>query len=301
MIRSILGPNAFLAKRCLSELLSGVDASSIERLEGVDVEIKSLANLLQAQSLFTNPTVVLSNISEQKALLDDMIELIDSLSDEVELIIYEPAIDKRSKFYKFLLKNTECSEFKNLDGNDLAQWLVKEAEARGGKIDRASAWYLVERVGEDQWQLSNELDKLLLSEAVISKQLIDDVVEQTPNESIFKLLDAVLAGNQKLALECFDNLKAQKLDANYIMSMLAWQMHILTTVVYAGTRTPEQVAKETKLSPFVVKKTAQVAKNTSKARLRTMLEMMVKLDADLKSKPIDGDEAMKQLLIKLSI
>jgi len=299
MIRSILGPNAYMAKQKLAQLLSDVDSSSVERLEGSDVEIKELAGMLRAQSLFANPTVVVSNISEQKTLHDDITALIESLGDDVELIIYEPAIDKRSRYYKFLLKNTECNEYKKLDANELTAWLVTEAKSRDGEIDRSSAWHLVERVGDDQWQLSNELDKLLLADELITIQLIDDMVEPTPNESIFKLLDAVAAGNQNQVLSQFDKLKAQKLDPNYIMSMLVWQMHILAIVVSAGDRSPDQIAKEAKLSPFVVKKTAQVARNTSKAKLKTMLELTAKLDADLKSKPIDGDEALKQLLIKL--
>jgi len=299
MTKSILGPNAFLARQRLAELLDGVDSNSIERFEGSDVEIKSLASLLQAQSLFTNPTVVVSNISEQKTLHDDMMALIESLGDDVELIIYEPAIDKRSKYYKFLLKNTECDEYKKLDTNELTAWLVTEAKNRDGEIDRSSAWHLVERVGDDQWQLSNELDKLLLADEPITIELIDDMVEPTPNESIFKLLDAVAAGNQNQVLSQFDKLKAQKLDPNYIMSMLVWQMHILAIVVSAGDRSPDQIAKEAKISPFVVKKTAQVARNTGKAKLKNMLELTAKLDSGLKSKPIDGDEALKQLLIKL--
>ena len=299
MIRSILGPNAFMARQRLSELLVGVDFNSVERFDGSDLDMDRLKEQLQAQSLFTNPTVVLSNISEQKSLQEDMVELIESLSDSVELIIYEPAVDKRSKYYKFLLNKTVCDEFKQLDANSLSQWLVAEAEVRGGKIDRQAAWYLVERVGEDQWRLSNELDKLLLSNEPITKQIIDDMVEPTPNESIFKLLDAVSAGNQKSVMDEYDKLIAQRLEPQYILSMLVWQLYILAVVVHGGSRSSDEIAKEAKISPFVVKKTAQVAKNTSKEKAKTMLAATAKVDADLKSKPIDGAEALKQLLITL--
>lgn len=300
MVKSVLGPNAYMAKQRLSELLEGVDSNSIERFDGVDLNIKELSGLLQAQSLFTNPTVVVSNISEQKSLHDDAMELIGSLSEDAELIIYEPAIDKRSKYYKFLLKNTQCDEYKKLDSNDLAQWVVSEAEKRGGKIDRSSAWYLVERLGDDQWLISNELDKLLLGDGQITKSMIDEMVEPTLNESVFKLLDAVTAGNRKLVLNQYDTLRAQKLEPQYIISMLVWQLHILAIVVFAGSKNPDVIAKEAKLSPFVAKKTAQVASKISKTQIKSMLESTAKVDADLKSKPIDADEALKQLLIKLS-
>jgi len=299
MIRSILGPNAFMARQRLAELLSGVDSNSIERFEGSDLDIKNLSGLLQAQSLFSNPTVVVSNVSEQKSLHDDMVALIESLSSDVELIIYEPAIDKRSRYYKFLLKQTVCDEYKNLDSNALTQWLIEYIAANGGKIDRQAAWYLVERVGEDQWLLSNELEKLLLANDPITKELIDKMVEPTPNESIFKLLDAVSASNQAQAIKCYDDLIAQKLDPNYILSMLVWQLHILSIMVFAGDRNPDTVAKEAKISPFVAKKSAQVARRTSKSQIKTMLEAAAKLDADLKSKPIDAAEALRQLLIRL--
>ena len=288
-----------MARQRLSELLVGVDFNSVERFDGSDLDMDRLKEQLQAQSLFTNPTVVLSNISEQKSLQEDMVELIESLSDSVELIIYEPAVDKRSKYYKFLLNKTVCDEFKQLDANSLSQWLVAEAEVRGGKIDRQAAWYLVERVGEDQWRLSNELDKLLLSNEPITKQIIDDMVEPTPNESIFKLLDAVSAGNQKSVMDEYDKLIAQRLEPQYILSMLVWQLYILAVVVHGGSRSSDEIAKEAKISPFVVKKTAQVAKNTSKEKAKTMLAATAKVDADLKSKPIDGAEALKQLLITL--
>lgn len=289
-----------MTRERLNQLLVELDSNSIVRFEGSDIDLKALKVELQSQSLFTNPTVVVSNISEQKSLHEDMVALAESLSDEAELIIYEPAIDKRSKYYKFLLNHTVCDEYKALDSYALAQWLVQRAEDNGGKIDRSSALYLIERVGDDQWLLANELDKLLLAKKPIDKSLIDEMVEPTMNENVFKLLDAITSKNAKQAGETYQKLVDQKLDPQYIISMLVWQLHILAIMVFAGSRGADEVAKDAKISPFVAKKTAQVAKNVSKDRLKEMLEMTAKLDAELKSQPVDAVEGLRLLIAKLS-
>lgn len=299
MIKSILGPNAYMAKAQLSQLLSSLDEGSVEYVEGAEVQIPELKQILSTQGLFFSPTVVVSNISEQKSLHDDFVAMLHSLDDGVELIIYEPTIDKRSKYYKYLLKSTDCSEFRQLDIGALSSWIVDEAKKRDGEIDRQSARYLAERIGEDQWRISNELEKLIMSDRQINRQLIDELVEPTPDENIFRLLDLVLAKNIEGTIKKFDNLIFQRMEPIYIMSMLTWQLHIVALIVYAKDRTPEQIAKDAKISPFVVKKTTPIAKKISKNHLRKMLELTALLDSDMKSKPIDTQEALKQLLIKL--
>ncbi len=289
-----------MAHQALKELLGSLDPASIERIDGEDVELKQLVPKLSAQSLFSTPTVVVSNISERKTLHDEFVQILESLDDGAELIIYEPAIDKRSKYYKYLLRNTEAHQFKQLEPNDLISWIVKETSSRGGAIDRAAARYLAERTLEDQWLISNEIDKLIAAEAIINRQLIDEMVEPSLNESIFKLIDLVLSGNQELALAQYDKLRVQKMEPIYIMSMLVWQLHIVALLVSRGKRSPEEVAKEAKISPFVAKKTAQATRNLSKGQLRRMLQLSADVDGEMKSKVIDVDEAVKQLIIKLS-
>ncbi len=65
------------------------------------------------------------------------------------------------------------------------------------------AKYLVMRVGANQQTLSNELAKLLSYDKAITRQTIDLLTEQTPQSTIFELLDAAFAGNSKKAMELY--------------------------------------------------------------------------------------------------
>lgn len=158
---------------------------------------------------------------------------------------------------------------------------------------------MVQRVGANQLRVGNEIDKLLSYRPAITKSSIDLLTEQTPQSTIFQLLDAALAGNVKLAMNLYMDQRRQKVEPQAILALLAWQLHVLAVTKTAGNTPLEQIAKDAKINPFVVRKAAGAVRNISLSELKKLIHQTLVLDVRLKRESIDADEAVQNLLLTI--
>lgn len=95
-------------------------------------------------------------------------------------------------------------ECKKLSGRGLIDFVLDQAARRKKRIDRAAAARVVELVGNEQWALSHEVEKLCLYAAerpAISAQDVRELVGQSREERIFAVMDAAGAGRPAQALQ----------------------------------------------------------------------------------------------------
>ncbi|HXR50083.1 MAG TPA: DNA polymerase III subunit delta, partial [Verrucomicrobiae bacterium] len=203
-------------------------------------------------------------------------------------------------YHRFLKKATGFREFPELDQNGLARWLTDMAKERNGSLSPGDARYLVERVGANQQLLANELEKLLLYNAKITRETIDLLTDPTPQSTIFQLLEAAFVGNKRRALELYAEQRALKVELPQIIAMLTWQLHILVIIKTAGDRSADDIAKEAKLNPFVIRKSEGIARNLTLAQLKQLIADLLKIDVRSKRESIDPDEALQHYLLNLS-
>lgn len=273
----------------------------LENYDGMDVDPKLLPSILQALPfLVAKRCIIFRQPSAQKAVQEDLEQLLTSVNDTTDLIIVEPKLDKRTSYYKALQKQTDFREFKELDERGLAQWLVNQAKQEKASLSQSDAQYLVQRVGANQLMLSNELQKLADYSPAISRQTIDEMTEPTPQSSVFDLLDAALRGNKPKTVALYREQRQQKTEPLAIMGMLAWQLHILALLKTAGERNQSDIAREAKVSPYVLSKSASVAQNYSLQDVKGWVRAATELDVQLKSRPIDADEAVINYLLNFS-
>jgi DNA polymerase III delta subunit len=187
-----------------------------------------------------------------------------------------------------------------LDARQLANWLSKEAQKQEGSLSPSDAYYLVERVGPNQQLLFNELQKLLDYNSKINRESINLLTDETPQSTIFQLLDAAFAGNSQKAQKIYNEQRRQKVEPPVIMGMLAWQLHILAIVKTAGKKSTGEIASEAKINPYVVQKSQAIANKLTYVELKQLIRDVTNLDERLKTTAIDPDEALKQLLIDLT-
>jgi DNA polymerase III delta subunit len=82
--------------------------------------------------------------------------------------------------------------------------------------------------------------------------------------------------------------------------MLIWQLHILAIVKLAGQKSPDVVAKETKISPFTVRKTQGLARRITLSQLKDLVRSLREFDVRLKSESLDADEVVQYYLMNLA-
>ncbi len=304
MIYTLSGGNSYLLRSKLAILVNAFTAQYGDfGLEKINAEDCSYSKILESVTaipfLAEKRLVIIDSPTGNKELCDGIQNVLSSTSDQVDVIFIESKFDKRSSVYKVLKKTTDFEEFIELDEQGLARWVVDYVKKMKGNISMTDARYLVHRAGPDQRKLSNEVDKLLTYNAVISKDSIDVLTVLTPSSTIFDLLDAALHGDQGKAVAMYDEQRLQKVEPQAILALLSWQLTIIAIVKTAGEKSPETIAKEAKLNPFVVRKTIALSRSLSVKDIKSIVTRTLELDIRLKSASIDPDEAMKNLLCTL--
>ena len=305
MIVTVTGPNDLLRRDELVALTSAFEAEfgdmAIERFDGEETTAERMRESIQSMP-FLSPKklVVLREPGKQKAFAEAITDILQDAGDTTDLIIYEPKLDKRGSYYKTLKKATDFREFSDLDMRGLATWAVDYAKHQGGSLSNSDATFLVNRVGPNQQMLRSELQKLLAYDAAINKESIELLTEPLPQSTVFELLDAAFAGKTQYAFELYQEQRALKVEPQAIIAMLAWQLHVLAVVKAAGTRSPDHIAKEAKLNPFVIRKSQAVTRRLSLSQIKTLIADLLTLDLQLKRSALDADEALQFYLLKLA-
>ncbi len=305
MITTLTGENEAARLEALQEAVAGFAAAhgemAVERLDGEVVSYERMREAVQSLPFLADrKLVVLRTPGANKEFVEFFEAFVASVSETNDVVIVEPKLDKRLSYYKQLKKLSTFTEFTALDANRLVRFVCAYVKKQGGTISSGDARFLVERVGMNQSALQNELDKLMLYRAHISRESIEQLTEKTPQSSIFDLLEATFRGDQQRSMALYDEQRALKVEPQQIIAMLAWQLHILALVKTARGRSADDIAREAKLSPFVVRKSQNLAQNITLARLKTLVTHLREFDIRTKTEGIIPDEAVRLYLLQLA-
>lgn len=305
MIRTLTGANGFLVQQELKGLVAAFIRQygefGYERVSAEDHDYNSLLDRVQTLPFLAEKRlVVIDSPASNKQLSEKITDFLGSVNDQTDLVFVEAKFDKRSVIYKALKKQTELHEYIELDEPGMVRWLTQEAQTHGGALGASEARLLVQRVGINQLRLSNELKKLLSYDPTVSKQSIELLTVQTPQSTTFELLDAAFAGKAGRALALYDEQRRQKVEPHAILALIGWQLHVLAVVKSGQSLSPADVASKAKLNPFVVRKTAGLARQVSQPALTALIHKTLQLDVRLKSEAIDADAAVQELLLSIS-
>lgn len=303
MLVTLVGNNSFALRHRLNKLVGDfVKEHGDLALERIDADEASFQTILDAVQnlpfLAERKMVVIREPSLNKQVSEQIEQIIDAANDSIDLIIYEPAPDKRTAYFKILKSKTQLEQFNELDAHQLANWLVEEAKERDGNLSLRDAGYLVDRVGINQILLSNELEKLITYDKNVTKESIDLLTEPTPQSKVFDLLDAAFSGHKEKALKLYEEQRIQKVEPQAILAMLAWQLQLLTLTKFAK-KPANEIAKDTGMNPYPITKAANLSAKLSNDELKNMVDRAFEIDKKSKTSSIDVDEALKTYIVTL--
>lgn len=307
MIRTLTGNNEFLLHQELTKIIASFAKKhgdlSIERIDGEEASYDAMRSSLESTGLFsTDKLVVFHAPSANKQFNEHAPTILATVSDGIDVVLVEPKLDKRSSYAKWLQKNTEFLEFKELNEQELVRWLSSAAKKKDTDLSVADARYLVDRIGPHQLLLSSELDKLSIAakNKPITKQLIDELVEPLPQSTTFELLDAAFAKNSAKTLRLYQEQRLLKVEPQQLLAMLGWQLHILAVIKTAGSKSQQEIAKEAHIHPFVVQKNSYLAARIEWQALKSLIKRVLELDIAMKTTNIDADDTLMALLLEIS-
>ena len=283
MITVLTGTNSFEIARVLRDIEASFGASG-ERFDGSEIEVRNLPDILMGATLFASKRlVIISDLASNSSVWSVLPEWLARLSDDVQLVLIEPKLDKRTKTYKELQKVADIQTFAAWTERDTVAaetWVKTEAKRQQIELDQKSIRLLVARVGNDQWALYHALEKLALL-GDVTPEIITRYIDTNPSENVFLLFDAALAGKRTDVAQMLETLKQHE-DPYMVFGLLSSQMMQLAALVLADKSSVE-VASDIGAHPFALSKLAPRARNISRTQLERMLAAFADADARIKS------------------
>jgi DNA polymerase-3 subunit delta len=187
---------------------------------------------------------------------------------------------------------------------ELEDWAAGEARARGLRLPRESARFLVTELGSDLRRITNELEKVVLYAGgeAIDVETVGAVLGRGKAQSVFKFLDAVSAGDAASALRQLGRLLEEGEPPLRILALidrLVGQLRVAWEV-QAARKKGGNLAAILGVPPRAAQAIAESASRLDRRFLRQAVAAVAETDRILKSSRLPDRVVLESLVISLS-
>lgn len=307
MILFFYGPNSYASRRKLQEIVNTYVKKTgsnlgLERIDGATTDAKVLGGAIRAVPfLATSRLVVIEYLGANKAASAKIADITKDVPATTVVVFYEKDVDRRTLFFKHLDQAAQAQRFDMLGPTQLSAWVGRQVKGLGATIEPAAMAELIDRVGDDQWRLEQEVAKLANSTHEITRDDVQLLVEPGRDENIFDLVEAMAAGKTKTAMSQYQLMLAGGSNEMYVLSMVIWQLRNLLLAKTAGPMPPGELAKAAAISPFVAQKAAARQGNLDYDQLRQAFLAAVDTEYKIKTGAGKPQELVELLIYNASV
>lgn len=331
MIIFLFGPDTYRSREKLKELkqkfLKEIDPSGINltTIREEDVSLERIKQAVGAQSFFAKKRmVVIENACFQnKRLSQEISDYVYSKAfpKDVVVVFFQDEKEKtgrisgwaskamrkkleRDPLFEKLQKEKYAQQFQSLPINKLNKWLQKELKKRSITMSLRAQKLLIAFVGNDLWQLSNELNKLCAYKngKEITGEDVEKIVVAKFDDNIFNLVDAVSIKSKKKAVQILTEQLQGGTNALYILAMLIRQFRILVQVkllLKKERMNSYQLGVKLNLHPYVAQKAYSMERNFSLDELRKIYNNLLETEVVIKSGDMHPELALDLLVTRI--
>jgi len=292
------GEEEFLAERALRRLAKGLTEDSGEAPlrvveEASEVALEDfLAQARMAPLWGSGQLLVLRRVPTQdKKTLAPITTYLEHPAPRTVVILTAPnlkarEVEKHAVFGR-LHRDEAALGFFRLRPGDLLPWLSQEAKRLNKTLSPAAAQRLVEMVGDNLAELTQELKKLALfagDETTLTPQQVSQLASHSRSYNIFALVEALGETQVQRRLAALDHLLDLGEPPARILTMLARQLRLLIRYQENAPHTsPGDLARKLGMHPGFVKRLGQQARAFSLPALRAHLALLHQADLSLKT------------------
>ena len=306
---------ALKAKFAAANPAAGGEEISVSKDSGDTALRNSLQEIVQNQGLFAvKKMVVLKNLLTYVKDFPEtegyILEILKNPPADITLVIaQEENCDKRLKFFKALQKMAQGREFLIPAGKDLENWISVYLGTAGFTMESQALAEFMKLLGQngderlyDLWQVSGELEKLMLSkisgETLLEFSDVRDSFKPNISQNIFALTNLFAEGRGREAMSLLEKIVSVNAAAELktqtiqIIGGLASQIRSLLLVKDLEGLSPAKVADMLGWKEGRVWINSKLAKKFTKEKLVSLLKDLRALDLRLKT----SEEPPKLLL-----
>lgn len=270
------------------------DSHNILHLDGEGMKASDFFRAVTAMGfLATKKLIIVKNIFDNgqlKNFQDDLLDWLKKQADSPEenyVIFWQSGkVDSRTKLYKTLTKFKFVEEFNKLSPNELNTWLIKEVTDNKKSINQKALDLLISYVGNDLWQLNQEISKLThFSQKEITDDDVRTIVQAKIDDNIFNLIDALGNKDKAMSLKLIEDHLKTGASHQYILTMIIRQFRLIIKakalggqISYAGA-----LMQALKLPNMVANKILAQSKKYSMEQLKEIYKQLLLLDEKFKT------------------
>ena len=230
--------------------------------------------------------VVVDGIPRGEA--EDVEQLPEVIHPSCILVFVDPKPDKRLGTVKKLQKLATLKEFPHLEGQALRQWLQESAVRKGKRFQSDAIEQLLLTVGDDEDQLSTEVDKLVLGSKreTVEKADVERLCVVAGEQEVWMLTSLLVGGSPSSALAGMRSLLARGEDPHSLWNILLWflrQVAAVAAAADAGQRTPAALGEKLQVPFPTAKILLPVVERVDRRELRRVLHEAIEDDIGLKT------------------
>lgn len=310
MVIFIYGPDTFRSNRKISEIIKEYRSKYKSGLNFVQIELtedrfSELQDAIETSSMFNEKKLIIiknafSASKELKKRISDYLSRKDLFENkDIILIFFEKgAIKNKNVLFKLLVKKSfKKQEFKQLPPHRVKLLIKEEVEELGGRIHPVALERLLLYYGNDLWQLTNELKKLVSfkKNETIQAEDVENLCETSIDLNIFKTIEAISDKNKKRALKLISKHFQVGENESKVFSMIVYQFRTLIKVksILEENRSDRismssrERFRKSGVHPFVIRKTIPIARNFSMEELKKIYQKLFNLDLKIKTGRIE--------------
>lgn len=273
---------------------------------GEDLTASEFQTALEAYPFLSEKKLVIvqdfldqGNAEQQKEVAD----LLENIPDYCVVAFYEhKKPDARTVLFKRLTKLGQVENFELKNGATLAKWIRERFAKKSVQIGEREVTMIGDLVGNNLWNVANEIDKLLLYAGgrSIDAAMIEKVVSVNLSSSIFKLTDYLGERRLRDSLRTLEILVNSGEEVVGMLFMLVRHFRIMAEVKDLSEKgeKPANIAKLIKENPYVVNKVYAQAKGFSFDKIRTIYKNLMDIDSGFKTGRIKVSTADQSELVR---
>lgn len=272
-------------------------------------EINSLPFLGEKRVVILEGILSATKKDDRKKLIDAVLSSPDStvviLFENKDLLPYK-AKDRVKEIETFIgkLDPKNVFHYQSLDIAQLNRWIGDKLKSKGFAIEPKALNGLIALVGNDTRQIDNEIKKLTSykhKEKNISSDDVLKLVKANVDTNIFSFTDALAKKDIKTAQQILRNITDSGEEVYGVLSMIAFQFRnlILVKLAEAENISQQRFLTETRMNPFVHKKTSQQTRNFSLEKLKSIYHLIFETDLAIKTGEKEPGLALDLLVVKI--
>jgi DNA polymerase-3 subunit delta len=316
MIIFLYGPDTYRSKQKLNEIIKHYkkihkSGLSLQYFDFKEDNFEDFRDAFKSFPMFIEKKLmVLKNLFSNPKAENDFLKNLKEFSDSKEIIlIYEEEMNEKKLLFKHLKKENKSQKFELLEGNSLKNWAKKEFQKYSTEIAPLALDLLINYVGNDLWQMENEIKKLVnfCNKHEIKTKDIELLVKPKIETDIFQTIDAIAAKNKRKALSLLKEHLEKGDSPAYLLAMINFQFRNLLMVksylaereFYPSYANRRILARKLGMHPFVVEKTLFQARKFQLEELKKIYQKIFQVDLDIKTGKVDPETDLDLLIAEI--